>query len=97
MTHLNSRDDSSEVGIDTMKASETERQSDAKAVQRAFAMNKKVQILSYFGSCDAFVVPLFTFILKNTLVPLVFLGFCILKFKGTILYYKGDIIIPING
>ncbi|KAE9604779.1 putative fatty-acyl-CoA-transporting ATPase [Lupinus albus] len=36
------RDDSStEMGIDTMKASETKRQSDAKAVQRAFAMNKK--------------------------------------------------------
>ncbi|KAF7834291.1 ABC transporter D family member 1-like [Senna tora] len=35
------RDDSSEMGINTMKTSETERQSDAKAVQLAFAMNKK--------------------------------------------------------
>ena len=40
---LNSREDSStELGNDMMKASETKRQSDAKAVQRAFAMNKKV-------------------------------------------------------
>ncbi|MED6197488.1 ATP-binding cassette sub- D member 1 [Stylosanthes scabra] len=36
------REDSpTELGIDTMKASQTKRQSDAKAVQQAFAMNKK--------------------------------------------------------
>ncbi|XP_061344262.1 ABC transporter D family member 1-like isoform X2 [Gastrolobium bilobum] len=34
-------DSSTELGIDTMKESETNRQSDAKAVQRAFAMNKE--------------------------------------------------------
>ncbi|MED6131506.1 ATP-binding cassette sub- D member 1 [Stylosanthes scabra] len=36
------REDSlTELGIDAMKASQTKRQSDAKAVQQAFAMNKK--------------------------------------------------------
>ncbi|CAL0333141.1 unnamed protein product [Lupinus luteus] len=39
--HYKREDSSTEMGIDTMKASETKRQSDAKAVQRAFAMNKK--------------------------------------------------------
>ncbi|XP_027334741.1 ABC transporter D family member 1-like isoform X1 [Abrus precatorius] len=34
-------DSSTEMGIDTMKASETKRQSDAKAVQQAFSMSKK--------------------------------------------------------
>ena len=40
-----SREDSpvlSEAGLNTMKPSETERQSDAMAVQRAFANTKKV-------------------------------------------------------
>ncbi|XP_019415077.1 PREDICTED: ABC transporter D family member 1 [Lupinus angustifolius] len=39
--HYRREDSSTEMGIDTMKTSETKRQSDAKAVQRAFAMNKK--------------------------------------------------------
>ncbi|TKY60288.1 ABC transporter D family member 1 [Spatholobus suberectus] len=39
--HYRREDSSTELGIDTMKASETKRQSDAKAVQQAFAMNKK--------------------------------------------------------
>ncbi|MED6137180.1 ATP-binding cassette sub- D member 1 [Stylosanthes scabra] len=39
--HYRREDSSTEVGVNTMKASETKRQSDAKAVQRAFAMNKK--------------------------------------------------------
>jgi len=38
-----------------MKASETKRQSDAKAVQRAFAMSKKVLIYSD-SDCDVFIV-----------------------------------------
>ncbi|KAK7280992.1 hypothetical protein RIF29_08607 [Crotalaria pallida] len=38
--HYRREDTSTEMGVDTMKASETKRQSDAKAVQRAFAMNK---------------------------------------------------------
>lgn len=53
---LNSREDSStELGNDTVKALETKRQSDAKAVQRAFAMNKKVKIF-----CDSGVFGFFT-------------------------------------
>lgn len=39
------REDSSvldEAGIDTMKASETDRKSDAMTVKRAFALNRKV-------------------------------------------------------
>jgi hypothetical protein len=43
------------MGIDTMKASETKRQNDAKAVQRAFAMNKKVLIFSGVD-CYVFIV-----------------------------------------
>jgi hypothetical protein len=43
------------MGIDTMKASETKRQTDAKAVQRAFAMSKKVLIFSDFDF-DVFIV-----------------------------------------
>ncbi|KAG4995489.1 hypothetical protein JHK86_032316 [Glycine max] len=39
--HYKREGSSTEVGIDTMKASETKRQSDAKAVQRAFSMSKK--------------------------------------------------------
>ncbi|KAG5136570.1 hypothetical protein JHK82_021301 [Glycine max] len=39
--HHRREDSSTELGNDMMKASETKRQSDAKAVQRAFAMNKK--------------------------------------------------------
>ncbi|MED6148441.1 ATP-binding cassette sub- D member 1 [Stylosanthes scabra] len=39
--HYRREDSSTEVGVNTMKASETKRQSDAKAVQRAFSMNKK--------------------------------------------------------
>ncbi|PNY10448.1 ABC transporter D family member 1-like protein [Trifolium pratense] len=39
--HYRREDSSTEMGIDTMKVSETKRQNDAKAVQRAFAMNKK--------------------------------------------------------
>ncbi|TKY47653.1 ABC transporter D family member 1 [Spatholobus suberectus] len=39
--HYKREGSSTEMGIDTMKASETKRQSDAKAVQRAFAMSKK--------------------------------------------------------
>ncbi|KAK7399543.1 hypothetical protein VNO78_10728 [Psophocarpus tetragonolobus] len=39
--HHRREDSSTELENDIMKASETERQSDAKAVQRAFAMNKK--------------------------------------------------------
>ncbi|KAJ1377343.1 P-loop containing nucleoside triphosphate hydrolase, partial [Sesbania bispinosa] len=39
--HYRREDSSTEMGIDTMKASETKRQSDAKAVQRAFALSKK--------------------------------------------------------
>ncbi|KAK7318604.1 hypothetical protein RJT34_03307 [Clitoria ternatea] len=39
--HSRREDSSTEVGIDMMNASEKKRQSDAKAVQRAFAMNKK--------------------------------------------------------
>lgn len=39
--HYRREDSSTEMGIDTMKASETKRQTDAKAVQRAFAMSKK--------------------------------------------------------
>nr|XP_025691157.1 ABC transporter D family member 1 isoform X2 [Arachis hypogaea] len=35
------REDSSELGIDTMKASQTKRQHDAETVQEAFATNKK--------------------------------------------------------
>ena len=56
-------DSSTELGIATMKASETKRQSDAKAVQRAFSMNKKVQIFSDSGSCDIFIVHYFTLIM----------------------------------
>ncbi|KAI9113779.1 hypothetical protein K1719_015030 [Acacia pycnantha] len=39
--HIRREDSSTEMEIDAMKELETERQSDAKAVQRAFAMNKK--------------------------------------------------------
>ncbi|KAF1864344.1 hypothetical protein Lal_00022000 [Lupinus albus] len=39
--HYGREDSSTEMGIDKMKTSETNRQSDAKAVQRAFAINKK--------------------------------------------------------
>ncbi|KAG5155314.1 hypothetical protein JHK82_013283 [Glycine max] len=39
--HHRREDSSTELGNDTVKALETKRQSDAKAVQRAFAMNKK--------------------------------------------------------
>ncbi|XP_027363355.1 ABC transporter D family member 1-like isoform X2 [Abrus precatorius] len=39
--HYRREDSSTELGIDTMKVSDTKRQSDAKAVQRAFAMNRK--------------------------------------------------------
>ncbi|KAK7281010.1 hypothetical protein RIF29_08638 [Crotalaria pallida] len=39
--HYRREDSSTEMGVDTMKASDTKRKSDAKAVQRAFAMNKK--------------------------------------------------------
>ncbi|CAL0327953.1 unnamed protein product [Lupinus luteus] len=39
--HYRREDSSTEMGIDKMKTSETNRQSDAKAVQRAFAINKK--------------------------------------------------------
>lgn len=39
--HYRREDSSSERGVNTMKASETKRQSDAKAVQRAFSMSKK--------------------------------------------------------
>ncbi|RDX73977.1 ABC transporter D family member 1, partial [Mucuna pruriens] len=39
--HYKREDPSTGMGIDTMKASETKRQSDAKAVQRAFSMSKK--------------------------------------------------------
>jgi len=37
-----SEDSSTELQNNTMEALETKRQSDAKTVQRAFAMNKKV-------------------------------------------------------
>ncbi|XLS86200.1 hypothetical protein HN51_036366, partial [Arachis hypogaea] len=37
-------DSSSELVIDTMKASQTKQQRDAQTVQEAFATNKKVQI-----------------------------------------------------
>ncbi|XLS57775.1 hypothetical protein HN51_007530 [Arachis hypogaea] len=37
-------DSSSELRIDTIKASQTKRQRDAKTVQEAFATNKKIQI-----------------------------------------------------
>jgi len=43
--------------IDTMKTSETKRQSDAKAVQRAFSTSKKVWIFSdlvLFAHCSRF-------------------------------------------
>lgn len=46
------------MGIDTMKASEKKRQSDAKAVQRAFSMSKKVYIYS-----DLVLLPSLFFIL----------------------------------
>ncbi|QHN81675.1 ABC transporter D family member [Arachis hypogaea] len=39
--HYKREDSSTEVGVNTMKASETKRRSDAKAVQRAFSMSKK--------------------------------------------------------
>ncbi|XP_019437629.1 PREDICTED: ABC transporter D family member 1-like isoform X3 [Lupinus angustifolius] len=39
--HYGREDSSTEMGIDKMKTLETTRQSDAKAVQRAFAINKK--------------------------------------------------------
>ncbi|KAG5093392.1 hypothetical protein JHK84_048980 [Glycine max] len=39
--HYKREGSSTEMGIDTMKASEKKRQSDAKAVQRAFSMSKK--------------------------------------------------------
>ncbi|KAK7358975.1 hypothetical protein VNO77_00918 [Canavalia gladiata] len=39
--HYRREDSSTELGIDTKKALETKRQSDARTVQQAFAMNKK--------------------------------------------------------
>lgn len=55
-----SEDSSTELQNNTMKGSETKRQSDAKTVQRAFAMNKKVYI--FYDSC---FFGIFTVIILN--------------------------------
>jgi len=82
---LNSREDlCTELGNDTMKALETKRQSDAKAIQQAFDMNKKVKIFCDSGVFGFFTVHYLILMMKASLIFFLFLiclGFCILKFK----------------
>ena len=80
------------VAPDTMRPSETNRQSDAMVVKRAFASSRKVLKFLVVLLHDFFSPHMSSLILLHAHLKVTFfnyVGFCFLKFKGTILHCRG--------
>lgn len=88
----------SEAEIAMVKPSETNRQSDAMAVQRAFSMSGKVKKKNN----QILILLWFAFFYCNYYYcTTLFNGFCpefyTLKFQSTIIHYRGDSSVPLCG